>query len=328
MFVLGLQGSPRLKGNTNFLLSVFMEAAENLGAKTHTIHVDKKNILPCKEYIVCEKKGFCPIDDDMPHEIYPLIRMADVIVVATPIFFYNTTAQMKAVIDRCQTFWARKYRLKLTDPGRNTRCGFLLAVGATKGKNLFEGLKLTTAYFFDAVDATFKGSLTYPGIEKRGDMKKHPTAVKDVKNTVNELLKPFLTRKKVMFVCPDNACLSQMASAYAQCLGGHTFDIVGGGLHPADKINPTMQQIMQEDGIDMAFRQPQSLDVVADGKSLDCVITMGDNIPTQLPVSASTQHWDLPDPTGKQMDFMRELQIDIKSRVTKLISQLTSDQPG
>ena len=182
--------------------------------------------------------------------------------------------------------------------------------------------------FFDAVDAAFKGSLTYPGIEKRDDVEKHPTAVKDVKNTVNELLKPFLTRKKVMFVCPDNACLSQMASAYAQCLGGHTFDIVGGGLHPADKINPTMQQIMQEDGIDMAFRQPQSLDVAVDGKSLDCVITMGDNIPTQLPVSASTQHWDLPDPIGKQMDFMRELQIDIKSRVTKLISQLTSDQPG
>ena len=62
MFVLGLQGSPRLKGNTNFLLSTFMEEAKRSGATTHTIHVDKKNIVPCKEYIVCEKKGFCPID--------------------------------------------------------------------------------------------------------------------------------------------------------------------------------------------------------------------------------------------------------------------------
>ena len=58
----------------------------------------------------CEKKGFCPIDDDMPHEIYPLIRKADVIVVATPIFFYNTTAQMKALIDRVDSH--KSLRLK------------------------------------------------------------------------------------------------------------------------------------------------------------------------------------------------------------------------
>ena len=71
MFVLGLQGSPRKKGNTNFLLTTFLNEAESLGAHIHVIDVDKKHILPCKEYIVCEKKGVCPIDDDMKQEIYP-----------------------------------------------------------------------------------------------------------------------------------------------------------------------------------------------------------------------------------------------------------------
>ena len=142
MLIFGLQGSPRKKGNTNFLLSTFMEAAEKKGARTHTVDVTKKNILPCKEYTVCEKKGFCPIDDDVRDEIYPLLRRADVVVVATPIFFYNMSSQLKAVIDRCQMFWARKYKLKLKDPGANMRRGFLLSVGATKGKNLFEGLQL------------------------------------------------------------------------------------------------------------------------------------------------------------------------------------------
>ena len=105
MLVLGLQGSPRKKGNTNFLLETFMDAAENTGARTHVIDVTRKNIIPCKEYIVCEKKGFCPIDDDVRDEIYPLLRQAEVVVIATPIFFYNMTAQLKAVVDRCQTFW-------------------------------------------------------------------------------------------------------------------------------------------------------------------------------------------------------------------------------
>ena len=328
MFVLGLQGSPRLKGNSNHLLSVFMDAAQGLGVRTQTLHVDKKNILPCKEYIVCEKKGFCPIDDDMPHEIYPLIRKADVIVVATPIFFYNTTAQMKALIDRCQTLWARKYRLKLSDPGKNTRSGFLLAVGATRGKNLFEGLKLTTAYFFDAVDAEFKGSITYPGIEHRGDMQKHATAAQEVKNAAGELLKPFLNRKKVMFVCEDNACLSQMASAYAQYIGGHDLDVYSGGVKPASEINPTMQKIMQEDGIDMAFRQPGSVDQMGGDNSLDCVITMGDNIPTQLSVSASSQHWNITSPTGNQIEQLREIQSHIKNRIPDLINQLKSNKTG
>ena len=61
MFILGLQGSPRKNGNTSFLLSAFMREAEKLGAQVHTIEVDKKNIVPCKEYIVCEKRDSVPL---------------------------------------------------------------------------------------------------------------------------------------------------------------------------------------------------------------------------------------------------------------------------
>ena len=53
MLVLGFQGSPRKKGNTSFLLKNFMQAVEKLGAQTHIIEVTQKNIIPCKEYVVC-----------------------------------------------------------------------------------------------------------------------------------------------------------------------------------------------------------------------------------------------------------------------------------
>ena len=146
MLILGLQGSPRKKGNTNFLLTTFLQAAEQRGATTRIISVAESNILPCKEYVVCEKKGTCPIDDDMAGEIYGLLRQAEVVVLASPIFFYNMTSQLKALVDRCQVFWARKYRLKLSDPLKATRRGYLLSVAATRGKTLFDGLQLTTKY--------------------------------------------------------------------------------------------------------------------------------------------------------------------------------------
>lgn len=322
MLLLGLQGSPRQKGNTSYLLSVFMDAAEKLGAETHTVHVTERNILPCREYIVCEKKGFCPIDDDMKHEIYPLLRKAEAIVAATPIFFYNATAQLKALIDRSQTLWARKYKLNLTDPHRNTRRGYLLAVGATKGKNLFEGLKLTTAYFFDAVGASFEGSLTYRHIEHPGDMEKHPTVLKEAKDAAEKLLNPLLGRKKILFISRENACLSQMASAYAQQLAGDTFEVISGGTNPADKIHPLMEKAMREKGIDMAFRSPISLESALKAGTPDKIITIGPEETFPAFPNVNTHHWNLPDTSGKPIDFIRDLRNEIEKRVTKLMGEL------
>jgi multimeric flavodoxin WrbA/protein-tyrosine-phosphatase len=317
MLLLGLQGSPRLKGNTSFLLSLFAQEAQALGAQSHIVHVDRKNILPCKEYIVCEKKGFCPIDDEMTHEIYPLLRKADVIIAATPIFFYNATAQLKALIDRSQTLWARKYKLKLRDPGYKTRKGFLLAVAATKGKTLFDGVKLTANYFFDAIDAEFEGSLTYRGIEAAGDIKKHPTVFQDVKTAANKLLKPLLDRKKLLFLCRDNTVLSQMASAFAQYLAGEKIEARSGGLQPAAKINPMMEKAMRERGIDMAFRKPQSLEEAMSAGHPETVITLGtgDSFPN-IP-DTDSQHWILPQLSENSLDDMRQLLDIIENRVTE-----------
>jgi arsenate reductase len=319
MLVLGFQGSPRKNGNTQFLLSTFMQAAEKRGAQTRIVDVARKNIIPCKELIVCEKKGFCPIDDDMKHEIYPLFRRAEVVIVATPIFFYNMTAQLKAVVDRCQTFWARKYIFKLTDPGRKTRRGFLLAVGATKGKNLFEGLQLTTRYFFDAVGASYEGNLTYRGIEGPGDMARHPSVIADAEKAVESLLKPLIGRKKVLFACRENACRSQMAGAFAQHLAGDKLEVFSGGSEPADKVNSDMIKVMAEKGIDMAFRVPQRIEIAICGNSPDVIITMGCEEKCPLIPDAARHSWDLPDPAGKPIEFMRDVRDEIEKKVQHFI---------
>ncbi len=324
MFVLGLQGSPRKKGNTSYLLSTFMNEAEKLGARTQVIDATQKNIIPCKEYIVCEKKGFCPIDDDMKHEIYPLLREADVIVLASPVFFYNVTAQLKALIDRSQTLWARKYKLNLSDPARSYRRGFLLSVGATKGKNLFEGIDLTAQYFFDAVGASFNGSLTYKRIENKGDMEKHPTVRKDVHDAVATLLEPFLNRKKILFACRENACRSQMAAAFTQYYAGDKIEASCAGSEPVEKINPDMVKVLQEKGIDMGFRKTQSLDEAISASRPDMIVTMGCEEECPVVPGAEKQDWDLPDPAGKSIEFMRDVSDEIEKRVKALANNISS----
>ena len=119
MLAIGLQGSPRKNGSTNYLLEHFMEELEAQGATTTIIDVPRRDIRPCRGCGFCEKKGFCVIDDDdMSKEIFGLLREAEIVVAASPVFFYSVTAQLKALIDRSQALWSRKYRFRFADHRR------------------------------------------------------------------------------------------------------------------------------------------------------------------------------------------------------------------
>jgi arsenate reductase len=319
MLALGLQGSPRKKGNTEILLAMFMEALAQLGVDTRIVEVCRRHIEPCKEYTVCQKKGYCPIDDDMQHDIYRLLRQADIIIAASPVFFYNVTAQLKALIDRCQTLWARKYMLKLNDPGYRTRRGFVLAVGATSGKQLFDGIHLTAKYFFDAVAAQFSGSLTYRRLEGRGQIKSHPTVREDVNRAVNTLVDGLLQRPKILFACRQNACCSQMAAAFTRMYAGDRLDAISAGSQPTESVNPVMVEVMQEKGIDMAFCAPRPLETAIARHAPEMIITMGCGEQCPVVPGVQRQDWELPDPEGRSNDFMRGVRDAIEAKVRTLI---------
>ncbi|MFO7838589.1 MAG: NAD(P)H-dependent oxidoreductase [Desulfosalsimonadaceae bacterium] len=322
MLVLGLQGSPRKKGNTSYLLELVLEQAARRGAETRRIDVSRRNISPCMGCTNCEKKGYCAItDDEMNTELYPLLRRADLILLATPIYFYNATSQLKKVIDRSQTLWARKYKLSLADPGRPWRRGMMLAVGATKGKNLFEGMALTAKYFFDAAGASFDSRLAYRQIEHAGDMKNHSEAIEDV-NSALETMSDFFNRKRLLFVCRENACRSQMAAAFARHMAGGTLDVDCAGSRPAAQSNPVMEEMMAEIGYDMAFRPPRALSEAIEASPPHTIVTMGcaeqcPNIP-----GAEVIDWDLQDPAGESREFMRRIRDEIRARVEALISRI------
>jgi multimeric flavodoxin WrbA len=327
MLALGLQGSPRKNGNSDYLLKTLLQHLSGSGFQTQIIDTTQRHIEPCKEIGVCETQGFCPIDDDMAGDIYGLLRQADIVVAASPIFFYNVSSQLKALIDRCQTLWARRYMLKLKDPGSPVRRGFLLSVGATSGKKLFDGVELTAKYFFDGIDAAYKGSLTYRKMEKRGDIKAHATVDEELKKAAGDLARGLSERHKVLFACRENACRSQMAAAFARYYGGDRLDASCAGSRPARQINPVMVDAMQEKGIDMAFRTPQSIESAIDRDTPHEIITMGCGEECPVLPGVARQDWDLPDPADRPLAFMRSVRDDVEMKVKEYLDRLGSRLP-
>ncbi len=179
MKVLGIFGSPRRGGNTDLLLEEALKGAQEGGAKVERLYLLDYTITPCKECHGCDNTGNCVVLDDM-QKIYPRLLEADVVILASPIFFYSVTGWAKALIDRSQALWSRKYLLKDPSLGREgrKRKGFFISVGATKGQRVFEGAILTVKYFFDVLNAEYVGELVFRGVEAKADILKHPEALR------------------------------------------------------------------------------------------------------------------------------------------------------
>ncbi len=179
MKVLGIAGSPRRGGNTDLLLAEVMKGAASRGAEAKTIILDELNIAPCQHCDTCLVNGECKIPDDM-QMVYRELEQADRIVLASPIQFMTVTAQMKAMIDRCQCLWARKYVLKRpplgSEPGKKK--GLFVSVGGRKVANLFEPALATVKALFNTLDIAYAGDLLFRRVDEKGAIKEHPDALK------------------------------------------------------------------------------------------------------------------------------------------------------
>jgi len=179
MKVLGIFGSPRKGGNTELLLEQALRGAEAEGAEVQRLRLTDYNIIPCKECLACYQNAHCVLLDDMS-KIYPVLLESDIIILASPIFFYGITAWAKALIDRCQALWSRKYHLKDPSMGKEgkKRRGFFISVGGTKGPKVFDGAILTARYFFDVLNAEYVGELVVREVDAKADILKHPEALR------------------------------------------------------------------------------------------------------------------------------------------------------
>jgi len=99
MNVIGIVGSPRKQGNTEFLTAHTLKAISDEGLDTELIQLAGLDIRPCNACMVCKDEETCPIDDDL-FPIYKRMKQADGIILASPVYFGSATAQIKALMDR------------------------------------------------------------------------------------------------------------------------------------------------------------------------------------------------------------------------------------
>ena len=203
MKILGIAGSPRRNGNTDLLLAELMKGAVSKGAEVKTISLHNMKITPCQHCDACFKEGKCKIQDDM-QKIYDELEQADVIVLASPVQFSGPPAAVKAMIDRCQCLWARKYVLKIAPlSGERKRKGFLISVGARNMKGMFEPTLQIVKTWFHVLEIEYAGDLLLSKIDEKGAVLKQSDALQKAyaagQKLAEEIIEnktPFLEKKE------------------------------------------------------------------------------------------------------------------------------------
>ncbi len=187
--ILAIYGSPRRKGNTSLLLQKAVEGARGAGANVVEIVLRDLKMSPCLEIYGCKYTGRCVIKDDF-QSVYDRLSQCQGLILASPIFFYALSSHTKILIDRCQSFWVKKYWIRKTPFGRREllKKGLFISVGATKGKRLFEGALLTVKYFLETVDVELWRSLLYRSLDFEGDVLKHPEYLAEAYDSGRELV--------------------------------------------------------------------------------------------------------------------------------------------
>jgi len=175
MKILAINSSPR-KGNTDFMLDTILNSAKNNGAEIEIIELRKQNIKFCGGGDnCCPVKLKCHIEDDMLN-IYPKLEQADIIILASPCYFFNVTARMKNFIDRCNPYFFSK-KLK----GKKF---FLISVGGHE-PSIKEAIR-AMENFLKGIDAKVVGS--YQAVaDKAGELDKNHKVIKELKNIGSKL---------------------------------------------------------------------------------------------------------------------------------------------
>ena len=125
--VVVLLGSPRRKGNSTVLAKQIIHGVKSVGAKVETFYLNGMNIKPCQGCYACKKKNStgCAVDDDM-QSLYPKLVESDAWIIASPVYWFNMSAQTKIFIDRCFALWNKDSE---TNPMYKKRIAIAMSYG-------------------------------------------------------------------------------------------------------------------------------------------------------------------------------------------------------
>lgn len=184
MKVVGIVGSPRIGGNTEYLVRTALDELEMRSLEVEMIHLGEKDISGCRGCMKCPE--ICIIQDDMT-KLYPVIEQADGILVGSPTYFGQVTAQLKIFMDRSVLLRRNNMALK-------NKIGAALSVGGvrTGGQFMTNMLILNWMLIHDMIVVSCEGVLgTHLGASsvafKKDDAKNDELGVESAKKTANRL---------------------------------------------------------------------------------------------------------------------------------------------
>ena len=162
--VLIVSSSLRKGGNSEMLAKEFEKGALEAGNEVEIVSLRDKSIGFCRGCLACLKLGKCVIGDDAV-EIAEKIKNADVLVFATPVYYYSVSGQLKTMLDRANPLYDSDYRF--TDV-------YLLAVAAENEKTTVEGAEKALQGWIDCFErAKLSGVIFAGGVNDVGDIAGH-----------------------------------------------------------------------------------------------------------------------------------------------------------
>jgi protein-tyrosine-phosphatase len=130
--------------------------------------------------------------------------------------------------------------------------------------------------------------------------------------------------KRVLFVCVENSCRSQMAEAFARKLGADIVEAYSAGSRPSGIVNPKAIVAMKEVGVDLSSHVSNGFDALPEGE-WDAVVTMGCGDACPFIPAKTRIDWELPDPAKMHPDKFAEVRDDIQRRVAALLEKLRQE---
>jgi multimeric flavodoxin WrbA len=178
-----LEGSPRKKGNSNTLAAQAAAGATELGAQVETIYLHGLKISPCNGCNACVKTGVCTIKDDM-QELNPKVGSADALLLASPIYWYTYSGQLKVCIDRMYSLWNSNHEVF-----RNKPVGFILTYGDV---DVYTSGAINAIYTLNSMFRFLDSKITgfvYGSLMDVGDAKKNLDLMKQAYEIGKKLVK-------------------------------------------------------------------------------------------------------------------------------------------
>ncbi len=133
--------------------------------------------------------------------------------------------------------------------------------------------------------------------------------------------------KKVLFVCIENSCRSQMAEGFARLFGKGVFEPYSAGSKPSGKIADSAEEVMKEVGIEISSQKSKGFNDL-NIKEFDIVITLGCG--DVCPFIPAKEHieWKIDDPKGKGIEYFRIVRDNIQGHVKKLAESISRNERG